>query len=96
MNNKVFISCAVTGSGDTASKHPDLPKTPEQIATASIEAAKAGAAIAHIHVREEDGTLDVSSIHHIMNLYKACLDTPNFWLSILPNKKDVWVPKKLL
>ena len=30
--------------------------TPEQIATASIEAAKAGAAIAHIHVREEDGT----------------------------------------
>ena len=53
MNNKVFISCAVTGSGDTAGKHPDLPKTPEQIATASIEAAKAGAAIAHIHVREE-------------------------------------------
>ena len=48
MNNKVFISCAVTGSGDTASKHPDLPKTPEQIAKASIEAAKAGAAIAHI------------------------------------------------
>ncbi len=53
--SKVFISCAVTGSGDTASKHPDLPKTPEQIAKASIEAAKAGAAIAHIHVREEDG-----------------------------------------
>ena len=42
--SKVFISCAVTGSGDTAGKHPDLPKTPEQIATASIEAAKAGAA----------------------------------------------------
>ena len=55
MNNKVFVSCAVTGSGDTAKKHPDLPKTPKQIATAAIEAAKAGAAIAHIHVREEDG-----------------------------------------
>ena len=40
MNNKVFVSCAVTGSGDTASKHPDLPKTPEQIAKAAIEAAK--------------------------------------------------------
>ena len=53
--SKVFISCAVTGSGDTAKKHPDLPKTPEQIANAAIEAAKAGAAIAHIHVREEDG-----------------------------------------
>ena len=56
MNNNVFISCAVTGSGDTARKHPDLPKTPEQIAKSAIEAAKAGAAIAHIHVREEDGT----------------------------------------
>ena len=41
MNNKVFISCAVTGSGDTASKHPDLPKTPEQIANAAIESKKA-------------------------------------------------------
>ena len=55
MNNKVFVSFAVTESGDTASKHPDLPKTPEQIAKAAIEAAKAGAAIAHIHVREKDG-----------------------------------------
>ena len=55
MNNKVFVSCAVTGSGDAAKKHPDLPKTPEQIANAAIEAAKAGAAIAHIHVREPDG-----------------------------------------
>ena len=55
MNNEVIVSCAVTGSGDTAKKHPDLPKTPEQIAKAAIEAAKAGAAIAHIHVREPDG-----------------------------------------
>ena len=69
MNNKVFISCAVTGSGDTASKHPDLPKTPEQIAKASIEAAKAGAAIAHIHVREEDGTPS-----RRLELYKEVVD----------------------
>ena len=55
MNNKVIVSCPVTGSGDTASKHPNLPITPKQIADASIEAAKAGAAIAHIHVREPDG-----------------------------------------
>ena len=52
MNDKIFVSCAVTGSGDAAKRHPDLPKTPEQIAKAAIEAAKAGAAIAHIHVRE--------------------------------------------
>ena len=55
MNNEVIVSCAVTGSGDTAGKHPDLPSTPKQIAEASIEAAKAGAAVAHIHVREPDG-----------------------------------------
>ena len=55
MNNEVIISCAVTGSGDTAGKHPNLPITPKQIAYASIEAAKAGAAVAHIHVREPDG-----------------------------------------
>ena len=55
MNNEVVISCAVTGSGDSVSKHPDLPITPKQIAEASIEAAKAGAAVAHIHVREPDG-----------------------------------------
>ncbi|MCH9694052.1 MAG: 3-keto-5-aminohexanoate cleavage protein [Gammaproteobacteria bacterium] len=52
MNRKPIITCAVTGSGDTAAKHPDLPKSPQEIATAAIEAAKAGAAIAHIHVRE--------------------------------------------
>ena len=51
MNYEVIITCAVTGSGDTADKHPDLPKSPEQIADAAIEAAEAGAAVAHIHVR---------------------------------------------
>ena len=57
MNRNPIITCAVTGSGDTASRHPDLPKTPEQIATAAIDAVKAGAAIAHIHVRDpETGT----------------------------------------
>ncbi len=54
MNTDVIISCAVTGAGDTADMHPDLPKTPEQIANAAIEAAKAGAAIAHCHVRDPE------------------------------------------
>ena len=39
MNNKVIVSCPVTGSGDTASKHPGLPITPKEIAQASIDAA---------------------------------------------------------
>ena len=52
MNFEVFVTCAVTGSGETADKHPGLPVTPAQIADAAKEAAQAGAAIAHIHVRD--------------------------------------------
>lgn len=52
MNRNVIVSCAVTGSGASVDKHPAIPVTPKEIAAAAIEAAKAGAAIAHIHVRE--------------------------------------------
>ena len=52
MNWDVFITCAVTGAGDTAGRSPLVPVTPEQIAAAAIEAARAGAAVAHIHVRD--------------------------------------------
>ena len=52
MNQEVIVTCAVTGAGDTVGKHPAIPVTPQQIADAAIEAAKAGAAIAHMHVRE--------------------------------------------
>ena len=52
MNNDVFITCALTGAGDTTGKSPYVPVTPEQIADSAIKAAKAGAAIAHIHVRD--------------------------------------------
>ena len=54
MNSDVIVSCAVTGSSDTAHIHPDLPITPKQIAQAAIEAARAGAAIAHCHVRDPE------------------------------------------
>ena len=54
MNNEVFVSCAVTGAGDTVGKSPHIPVTPEEVANAAIEAAKAGAAIAHIHVRDPE------------------------------------------
>lgn len=54
MNRNVIITCAVTGSGDSVGKHPAIPVTPHEIATSAIDAAKAGAAIVHIHVREPD------------------------------------------
>ena len=50
----VFITCAITGSGDTTSKSDLVPITPQQIAEAAIDAADAGAAIVHIHVRNPD------------------------------------------
>ena len=52
MNRNVIITCAITGAGDAWAKHPDLPVTPEQVADAVISAANAGAAVAHIHVRD--------------------------------------------
>lgn len=54
MNRHVIVTCAVTGSGDSVGTHPAIPVTPKEIAASGIEAAKAGAAIAHIHVREPD------------------------------------------
>jgi uncharacterized protein (DUF849 family) len=56
MQRKVMISCAVTGSADTPRRNPAVPVTPEQIAKSSIDAAKAGAAIVHIHVRNPNTT----------------------------------------
>ncbi len=52
MNFNAFITCALTGSGNTVGRHPDIPVTPEQIADAAIDAATAGAAIVHVHVRD--------------------------------------------
>jgi 3-dehydrocarnitine:acetyl-CoA trimethylamine transferase len=49
---EVFVTCAVTGAGDTAGASQHVPVTPEQIADSAIEAARAGAAIVHIHVRD--------------------------------------------
>jgi len=54
MNKDVFITCAVTGSGATQERSPHVPRSPEQIATSAIEAAKAGAAIVHCHVRDTE------------------------------------------
>ena len=52
MNHEVFITCALTGAGDTSGKSDLIPVTPEQIAESGIQAAKAGAAVIHIHVRD--------------------------------------------
>ena len=53
---KIIISCAITGSIHTPTMSDALPITPDQIATQAIDAAKAGAAILHLHARDpKDG-----------------------------------------
>jgi len=54
MNREVFVTCAVTGSGSTQERSPHVPRSPEQIANSAIDAAKAGAAVVHCHVRDPD------------------------------------------
>lgn len=57
MANPVIITCAVTGGTDHAHKNPAVPVTPAQIAASAVEAADAGAAIVHVHVRDPETTL---------------------------------------
>ena len=54
VNREVFITCAVTGSGDTVGKSGKVPITPKQIAEAALDAARAGAAVVHCHVRDPE------------------------------------------
>jgi uncharacterized protein (DUF849 family) len=54
MNHEVFITCAVTGAGGTQDRSEHVPRSPEQIANSAIDAAKAGAAIVHCHVRDPE------------------------------------------
>ncbi len=54
MNKEVFITAAVTGSGSTQDRSPHVPRSPAQIAESCIDAAKAGAAIVHCHVRDPE------------------------------------------
>jgi uncharacterized protein (DUF849 family) len=54
MNWEVFVTCAVTGVGDTTGRSDRVPVTPDQIAESALEAARAGAAVVHIHVRDPD------------------------------------------
>jgi uncharacterized protein (DUF849 family) len=70
MNTEAFITCAVTGAGDTTARSDHVPVIPDAIAASAIEAADAGAAVVHIHVRDPatgQGSRDVA-------LYEAVVD----------------------
>lgn len=74
MNREVIVTCAVTGAGDTVDRHPAIPVTPQQIAEACLEAAEAGAAITHIHVRDPEtgkGSRDTALYAEVVERVRA-------------------------
>src|SRR5258708_34700129 len=65
MNSDVIITCAITGDDTKVTKSPHCPITPEQIAASAVEAARAGAAIVHVHVRDpETGEFSMATRHY--------------------------------
>lgn len=69
MATPTILTCAVTGNLTTRAQHPRLPITPEEIATAAIDAAKAGAAVVHLHVRDPEtgrGSMDLALFREIV------------------------------
>ncbi len=75
MNNDVMITCAITGDDTKVTKSPHCAVTPTEIAAAAIDAAKAGAAIVHIHVREPDSGAFSMETKHYRAVVKAIRDS---------------------
>jgi uncharacterized protein (DUF849 family) len=74
MNRKVIVTCAVTGAGDTTGKSEHVPVTPEEIAADAVAAARAGAAVVHIHVRDlvtKKSSRDVFLYREVVRLIEA-------------------------
>ena len=70
MRKKVFITAALTGSGGTQDRSDKVPRSPEQIANDAIDAAKAGAAVVHCHVRDPETGAPARDVH----LYKEVVE----------------------
>ena len=63
MRKKVFITAALTGSGSTQDRSDKVPRSPQQIAESAIDAARAGAAVVHCHVRDPDTGVPSRDVH---------------------------------
>ena len=74
MNRNVMITCALTGAGDTVGRSEHVPVTPEQIAESGIAAARAGATIVHVHVRDPEsgkGSREVGLYREVVERIRA-------------------------
>jgi uncharacterized protein (DUF849 family) len=74
INRKVIITCALTGAGDTVDRSEHVPVTPEEIAESAIAAARAGATVVHVHVRDPRtgrGSRDVGLYRDVVERIRA-------------------------
>ena len=95
MNFEVTVTCAVTGAGDTLGRHPGVPVTPEQIAAATVEAAKAGATIAHIHVRDPrtgKGSRDPALFREVVDRVRS--SGTDVVINLTAGMGGDWVPRE--
>ena len=95
MNNEVIVTCAVTGAGDTLGKHPEVPVTPEQISNAAIAAAKAGASVAHIHVRDPGTGLGSRDVNLFKEVVERIRDSnTDVVINLTAGMGGDWVPSE--
>ena len=94
MADKTIISCAVTGNLVKPEQHPGLPITPKQIAEAALDARKAGAAIAHIHVREPDSPC--REIIGVVRDVRWDVTVPATWRVYVPLQQAWTIPNRAL
>lgn len=76
MNDKVIISCALTGAWPPKEKNPAVPYTPQEIADAAYASWQAGAAIVHLHMRDDNGngTMDIEKFRESVRLIREHKD----------------------
>ena len=95
MTNEVIVTCAVTGAGDTLRKHPEVPVTPEQISNAAIAAAKAGASVAHIHVRDPETGLGSRDVNLFKEVVERIRDSEtDVVINLTAGMGGDWVPSE--
>jgi len=93
MNRNVILTCAVTGAGDTTAKSPHVPVTPRQIADDCIAAAKAGASVAHIHVRDPDTGAVSHSLDHFREVMERVREAEvDIVMNITAGGGGDWIP----
>ncbi len=73
--SKLIITAALLGAGTTRDQSPHVPITPDEIAADVVAVAKAGAAIAHLHVRDENGknSMDTALFTDVVNKTRAAI-----------------------